>query len=57
MIGILISGIFIYLRGVFEWGNLIGYGSIAMDLPFWLLISIVCYYYSQYQPRQYKVWQ
>ncbi len=37
------SGIAIFIRGLFEWGNLISYGTINSDLPFWIMVSILMY--------------
>jgi O-antigen ligase len=40
-VGITASGLCLFLRGIFEWGGLISYGTINNDLPFWLLFSIL----------------
>ncbi len=37
------SGIALFIRGLFEWGNLISYGTINSDLPFWIVFSILIY--------------
>ena len=42
-IGILGAGIGLFIRAFFEWGNLISYGTIGVDLPFWLLMVILSY--------------
>ena len=42
-IGITASGIGLFIRGFFEWGNLISYGTIGIDLPFWILIILLSY--------------
>ena len=48
MIGITSSGVFMFVRGLFEAQNIITYGGISADLPFWLLISIMVYYYNKF---------
>ena len=35
------AGIGLFFRGLFEWGNLISYGTINGDLPFWIIFSII----------------
>jgi O-antigen ligase len=42
-LGITAAGIGLFIRGLFEWGNLISYGTIGTDLPFWILIIILSY--------------
>ncbi len=37
------SGIALFIRGLFEWGNLISYGTINSDLPFWIVFSILIF--------------
>ena len=37
------AGIGLFLRGLFEWGNLISYGMISSDLPFWIMVSILMF--------------
>jgi len=48
IVGIFCAGIFMFIRGIFEPQNLLTYGGISADLPFWLLISITSYYYSKH---------
>jgi len=48
VVGIYCTGIFMFIRGIFEPQNLLSFGGISADLPFWLLISIICYYYSKH---------
>lgn len=48
IIGIFCAGIFMFIRGIFEPQNLLTYGGISADLQFWLLISIISYYYSKH---------
>lgn len=48
LIGITSCGVFMFVRGFFEAQNIITYGGISADLPFWLLISIMMYYYQQF---------
>ena len=42
-IGITAAGLGLFIRGFFEWGNLISYGTIGIDLPFWILLVILSY--------------
>lgn len=42
-LGITAAGIGLFIRGFFEWGNLISYGTIGIDLPFWILLIILSY--------------
>lgn len=42
-LGIIASGIGLFIRAIFEWSSLISYGTITLDLPFWILIMILCY--------------
>jgi O-antigen ligase len=42
-LGITAAGIGLFIRGLFEWGNLISYGSIKIDLPFWCLLIMLSY--------------
>jgi len=43
ILGITASGIAIFLRGMFEWSNILSYGTITADLPFWILFVIIIY--------------
>jgi O-antigen ligase len=42
-IGITAAGLGLFIRGFFEWGNLISYGTLNLDLPFWLLLCFLVY--------------
>jgi O-antigen ligase len=42
-IGITASGIALFIRGIFEWSNILSYGTITGDLPFWMLFTIIIY--------------
>ena len=44
--GITAAGIGLFIRGLFEWGNLISYGTLESDLPFWLIFIILIYLYQ-----------
>lgn len=44
--GITAAGIGLFVRGLFEWGNLISYGTLESDLPFWLIFIILIYLYQ-----------
>lgn len=48
VVGLIGTGIFIFTRGLFEQMNIISYGHIYYDLPFWLLMSILIYYYNKH---------
>ena len=39
-LGITAFGIAMFVRGLFEWGGILSYGTIGYDLPFWILFSI-----------------
>ncbi len=49
VLGITSVGIFMFIRGLFEPQNILTYGGISSDLPFWLLISIISFYYMKYK--------
>ena len=44
--GITAAGIGLFIRGLFEWGNLISYGTLESDLPFWIIFIILIYLYQ-----------
>ena len=46
-VGITAAGIGLFIRGFFEWGNLISYGTLGTDLPFWLIFIILIYLYQK----------
>ncbi len=48
VLGITGVGVFMFIRGLFEPQNILTYGGISFDLPFWLLISIISFYYMKY---------
>lgn len=37
-------GIGMFVRGLLEWGGILGYGILATDLPFWITFSVLVYY-------------
>jgi len=41
---ILSLGIGMFVRGLFEWGGILGYGMINTDLPFWISFAILIYF-------------
>jgi O-antigen ligase len=43
IIGITASGIALFVRGLFEWSNILSYGTITADLPFWILFVVIIY--------------
>lgn len=42
-VGITGAAIGFFIRGFFEWGGLLSYGTIQLDLPFWVMIVIILY--------------
>lgn len=36
-------GLGMFVRGILEWGGILSYGMISLDLPFWLGFSILIY--------------
>jgi O-antigen ligase len=43
ILGITGAGISVFVRGIFEWGNIISYGTLEKDLPLWILVIIISY--------------
>jgi O-antigen ligase len=43
VIGIIGAGISLFIRGLFEWSNLISYGTLANDLPFWTIFVMLMF--------------
>jgi O-antigen ligase len=43
--GLLAAGIFIFIRGIFEPAGIFSFGFINQDLLFWILISVIAFYY------------
>lgn len=48
-IGITAFGIAIFIRGLFEWGGIISYGTIGYDFPFWVLFSIQMFLFQKHK--------
>lgn len=42
-LGLVAAGMGLFIRAFFEWGNLISYGTLGTDLPFWLVFIILIY--------------
>ncbi|HPN38551.1 MAG TPA: O-antigen ligase family protein [Melioribacteraceae bacterium] len=40
-------GIAYFIRGLFEWGGILSYGFMSIDLPFWILFIVLMYLYSE----------
>ncbi|MCK9211402.1 MAG: O-antigen ligase family protein [Ignavibacteriaceae bacterium] len=53
-IGIAGSGFAMFLRGIFEWGGLISYGTINYDLSFWLIFAIIVFINSSYKIKTHE---
>lgn len=47
VVGLISIGVMIFIRGLFEWGNILSYGMISADLPFWCVLLILNFYYSK----------
>ena len=41
------AGVGFFIRGLFEWGSLLSYGAIFLDLPFWLMFVILIFLYRK----------
>jgi O-antigen ligase len=39
-------GICYFIRGLFEWGAILSYGFMSIDLPFWIFFIILIYLYK-----------
>ena len=48
-LGITAFGIAMFVRGLFEWGGILSYGTIGYDIPFWILFSIQLFLYQKYK--------
>ena len=48
-LGITAFGIAMFVRGLFEWGGILSYGTIGYDLPFWILFSIQLFLNQKYK--------
>jgi len=40
-IGLTATGIGFFVRGIFEWSGILSYGTIFIDLPFWLIYILI----------------
>ena len=49
VLGLTAAGIGMFFRGYFEGISLITFIWITVDLPFWLIFSIICYYYINFE--------
>jgi len=45
-LGLIAGGIGLFVRAIFEWGNLISYGTLTADLPFWISFILLIYLYN-----------
>lgn len=41
------AGLGFFLRGLLEWGSILSYGAIFLDLPFWLMFIILIFLYRK----------
>lgn len=46
-LGLIAAGIGLFIRAFFEWGNLISFGTISLDLPFWVAFIMLIYLYNK----------
>ena len=46
-LGLIAGGIGLFIRAFFEWGNLISYGTLAADLPFWIAFIMLIFLYKK----------
>ena len=53
-LGLIAGGIGLFIRAIFEWGNLISYGTLAADLPFWLSFIMLIYLYNNSKEKKLK---
>lgn len=42
-IGLTATGLGFFVRGIFEWGGILSYGTIFLDLPFWLIYILIVF--------------
>lgn len=42
-VGITAYGLSMFVRAIYEWSGLISYGTIGLDLPFWILFVIIIF--------------
>ena len=54
-LGLIAAGIGLFIRAIFEWGNLISYGTIGTDLPFWLAFIMLAYFYKKTSNKKAEV--
>ena len=53
-LGLIAGGIGLFIRAIFEWGDLISYGTLAADLPFWLSFIMLIYLYNNSKEKKLK---
>ena len=46
-VGLTSMGITYFFRGFFEYAGIISYGYLSIDLPFWIIFSLIIYYYNK----------
>jgi len=46
VVGIVASATGLFVRALFDGINILTYGWISVDLPFWLMFSILAYFYN-----------
>jgi hypothetical protein len=46
VVGIVASATGLFVRALFDGINILTYGWISVDLPFWLMFSILIYFYN-----------
>ncbi len=48
MLSITIIALTYFIRGLLEWGGILSYGFISIDLPFWILFIVFAFIYLEY---------
>ena len=54
-LGLIAGGIGLFVRAFFEWGNLISYGMISIDLPFWIAFIMLIYLYNNSKEKKAEI--
>jgi O-antigen ligase len=54
VIAIMSAGVGLFVRGIFEWSNILSYGTLTNDLPFWLFIALLIFIYNKVSSQSVK---
>ena len=55
ILGLTAAGLGLFIRGFFEWSCLISYGTINTDLPFWIMLIMIIYFYNKKEITEKKI--